>query len=430
MAVAVQAKFTPEPTLAMIMTKLEKLDIIESRLSKLDEIEESLKEIKSTSEAFKQKTTDDIDNMTIMLADNNKRLNETTRNQLLFDYRIGQLEQQNSKLKYQVNELENKTKQCNIKIDGKYEEQAEELKNYVWDLIKYLIPTSMDPAVISMVYRIGKQHPPQLRSGQKHPRPRTILVVIRSIHERNAIFYAKTKLRESTNYKMIYINDDVSLQTRKLRDDYRSVAALAHSSGSTVKVHGDGIVVDGKKYRHGDPEYLPHNLTLAKAKMIKMRDGIYFSSEHVFLSNFYLAPIIHEGIVYPTAEHRLQALKCEYAGDHRKLELVRNAVSPLEAKRWGDQVAESAEWRKDREDTLKAILDLKFDQHPKLATMLVNTESCKLYEATVNEFYGIGAQLHSRELRDKSYSGLNKLGIALENKRASINKSIQTPSNP
>lgn len=411
----------------MIMQKLNMLDDIEARLAKLDGIdarlnviETRLDQMQKTDDEFRQRTDTEIDRMNVLITDSQQKHESEERRLLIAEYRVNQAEQINTQLKQQVNELENRSKQCNLKIDGKHEDASENLRKYVSDMTDYLLPNGLEPAAILSVHRLGKPHAPQTKPGQRHPRPRAIMITFRSIHERNLVYYARTKLRDNNNYRAVYLNDDITPMTRRLREDYRSVAALAQINGNNIKIHSDGIVIDGHKYRHGESDQLPSDLSIARAKTVKIDNSIYFSSEHSFLSNFSPAPVIDQGIIYPTAEHRLQALKCEAAGDQQRLGAVRTATTPLEAKRIGDQITETAQWRNSREAALKIIIDLKFDQHAELTTMLMDTGTLPLCEATTNMFYGIGATLHSRELRDKSFSGMNKLGLALQNKRERI----------
>ena len=215
----------------------------------------------------------------------------------------------------------------------------------------------------------------------------------------------------------IYLNDDVTVETRKAREDFRSVAALARLKGATVRVHDDGLILDGVKYKLFEPHSLPTQYSLAKAKTIEVQGDLYFQSEHSYLSNFHKAPIMVDDDLYPTAEHKYQADKCRAGGDEEAWNRVMTASTPLEAKRIGDTVNETAEWRQNKEKAMADTINLKFDQNPQLAKLLIDTGNAALYEATNNTFFGIGASLHSREIKDKSYRGMNKLGLIIMEKR-------------
>jgi hypothetical protein len=44
------------------------------------------------------------------------------------------------------------------------------------------------------------------------------------------------------------------------------VDALADSSGRHTKIHTDGIIIDGNKFKHTEPDQLPKKFFLEKAK--------------------------------------------------------------------------------------------------------------------------------------------------------------------
>lgn len=402
------------PTLALIMARLDRME---------DKLNNSLAEIKVSNESIGDKVTNDMANLTALLADSRRQHSVDSRNLRIAAYKLSITEENNKRLTMQLNDMENRTRVCNMKLDGKPEEEGEDLRQYIAELTAYL-NVRVDPAAMVSVYRMGKRqmlpHARPNHQGYTSIRPRSIMISFRSVQERNLIYFARAKLRDSNKYKSIFLNDDVTTLTRKMRDDYRSVAALARASGSEVRVHGDGVVIDGKKYKQTEQHLLPPHFSLAKAKTVQIDEGLFFHSEHSFLSNFFASPIEDNETIYPTAEHMFQGEKCRVAGEMDHFRQVILAPTPLEAKRIADQIPDSPDWRQQRETILERVLDLKFDQNLDLMDMLMDTGNLTLHEATTNSFYGIGATLHSRELRDKSFKGLNKLGLALVNKRESI----------
>lgn len=377
------------------------------------------------------------DNTDTLAAQTNKELADikgllqATRDESVMEHRKFLIMEQNLKavntlndrLSDRLNAMENNNKLCNIRIDGKSEVEGEDLKAYVNDLAKFLNPNSQRGPDLASVYRIGKK--PTFagvasNNGRHMPRPRTIMVVFASAADRNTFYYARTKLKGAQNYVNIYLNDDVSVFTRKAREDYRSVAALARLKGADVRIHGDGVILDGTKYKINEPETLPECYSLARAKTMEFGGEIFFQSHHSYLSNFYGAPILVNDKIYPSAEHLYQHEKCEAAGNTTGMNLIHNAITPLDAKRIGDTVTETADWRQNKETVMTNIVNLKFDQNPPLARLLLETGDKVLNEATNNMYFGIGATLHSREIKDKSYKGLNKLGQILMNKRQQL----------
>ena len=66
---------------------------------------------------------------------------------------------------------------------------------------------------------------------------------------------------------------------------------------------------------------------------------------------------------------------------------------------------------------MKGVVNKKFDQNKDLAVKLVATGIKVLKEATTDTLFGIGASLHSKEVRDGTYNGQNKMGKILMMKR-------------
>lgn len=377
-------------------------------------------EVKQDTEAIKSRADTDSEKLANLLEEYKEERLNSDRRLIAVEYRLTVAENQNRVLQDQLNDLQNMGKYKNLKLDGKAEDNMENLRQYMDDILAYLTP-DMNPSAVLSAYRIGKRANGNGRILYgRAARPRQILITFRSDQERNSFFFARMKLRESQDFQNIYLNDDVTQATQKKRDEYRSVAAIARSAGSMVKIHGDGIVIDGKKIKHNEQDQLPEEYSLCKAKMVETADSIFFHSEHAFLSNFSHSPIYDKGRYYPTAEHLLQAMKCDMAQSLTRLHQVLIAATPLDAKRAGDMLLESSEWKEAREATIQHVVELKFAQNPDLCEKLIATGDKTLYEATNNNYYGIGATLHSREIRDMTFRGENKLGKALMAKRSAL----------
>lgn len=422
-----------EATLTTILTRLNKLEKLD-RLDQLTEIEakidtlttigERLTKLTETTDAFVKQTRSDIEMLTGVVKERDRQQEINMRERLILQHRLTVTERESDRLRSVVNDIINKSKEQNLKIEGKGEEEGEDLRDFVMKMAGQITNNRLDPTAIVSINRIGKKpttHPNQRAT----PRPRPILVIFRSIHDRNVLYYTRTKLHNNQNYKNIYINDDITMMTRKAREDFRSVAALVRTANKEVRIHDDGIIIEGKKYRYGEADKLPAQFSISKAKTVRIEGGLYFQSANSFLSNFFPAPIVVDGKLYPTAEHKLQADKCIMAGDNERLEQVRKATTPLDAKIIGDQVRVTKEWNDAREETLRKVIDLKFKQNPEIAKKLIQTRQFSLHEATTNSYYGIGAALNSKELRNKQFNGENKLGKVLEEKRAELNRETQ-----
>jgi len=121
-----------------------------------------------------------------------------------------------------------------------------------------------------------------------------------------------------------------------------------------------------------------------------MFDGIFgFGGEYHFLSNFYLASVVYDGIEYPSVEHAYQAQK---SLDTEYRRVILNTLSPGKAKRLGNIVELRTDWTD--EFKLALMLELvraKFKQNKNLSTLLLQT--CDLYIEETNTwsdvFWGV-----------------------------------------
>ena len=106
--------------------------------------------------------------------------------------------------------------------------------------------------------------------------------------------------------------------------------------------------------------------------MITEVDGKY-----AFLSNFFYAPFVYDGIIYPTNEHFFQAMKTL---DQEKRKQIAEAKTPGAAKRMGRQVQLREDWEQVKYTAMRVGVERKFDAHPKLASKLIATGDAILIE--------------------------------------------------
>lgn len=134
-----------------------------------------------------------------------------------------------------------------------------------------------------------------------------------------------------------------------------------------------------------------------------------FQGEYRFLSNFWDAPVICDGELYPSVENAYQAAKCADR-EGRKAFLT---VSAAEAKRLGKGVALRNDWEEVKDGIMLELVRDKFTRNPKLAESLLLTEGRELVEGNRwgDTYWGV-------DLRDGS--GENRLGHILMTVRDEI----------
>ena len=127
-------------------------------------------------------------------------------------------------------------------------------------------------------------------------------------------------------------------------------------------------------------------------------------------SNFSAHPFTLNGRLWPTSEHYFQAQK--FAGTEHE-EAVRNATTPSLAAKLGRSRALPlrADWEAVKDDVMRAALKAKFEQHPKLKSLLLSTGDAELVEHTRNDSYWADGG---------DGTGKNRLGILLMELRAEL----------
>lgn len=123
--------------------------------------------------------------------------------------------------------------------------------------------------------------------------------------------------------------------------------------------------------------------------MTKVRVINSFRGEHGFLSNFYPAKVVYEGMEYPTSEHAFQAAKSPVTGVRM---IIARASSPGDAKQLGRKIALRSDWENIKLQVMEDIVRAKFSQNADLRIMLVQgTGDAELIEGNTwgDEFWGV-----------------------------------------
>jgi ribA/ribD-fused uncharacterized protein len=143
-----------------------------------------------------------------------------------------------------------------------------------------------------------------------------------------------------------------------------------------------------------------------------------------YLSQWWPAPFVIDGIRYPTAEHHMMAGKARLFGDESIGRRILTASSPGAVKALGREIRGFDEevWQAHRFDIVVSANRAKFDQHPDLRAYLLGTKDRVLVEASpVDRIWGIGLAADDDRATDPArWRGLNLLGFALMRVRAHL----------
>ena len=140
-----------------------------------------------------------------------------------------------------------------------------------------------------------------------------------------------------------------------------------------------------------------------------MSEIMEFSGEYRFLSNFKLAPVEYDGVIYPSVENAYQAAKTLDVEARKPFELC----LPHEAKRLGKTLRTRNDWEVIKESVMEHLVYLKFTHHIWLADMLIDTGDKNLVEGNRwgDTYWGVDI---------KTGEGANRLGKILMDVRCDI----------
>lgn len=142
-----------------------------------------------------------------------------------------------------------------------------------------------------------------------------------------------------------------------------------------------------------------------------------FQGPYRFLSNFFGAPIEHDGIRYPAVEHAYQAHKTADPDLRRKIASLTSGG----AKHAGRRLPFVPDWEERKLGIMREIVRKKFRAHPVLARALLLTGDAKIVEQAPwgDRFWGVCAG-----------QGRNELGKLLMEIRAALRTELSGPDAP
>ena len=118
----------------------------------------------------------------------------------------------------------------------------------------------------------------------------------------------------------------------------------------------------------------------------------FYTPKFYVFNNFSAHAIEFRGKLYPTCEHAYQATKCT---DPEGQEAIRNARSPLEAKKLANETYKAArdpDWGDKKVAVVDEILRAKLAQHPEAQEALRESGDEEIVEdSPTDHFWGAGA---------------------------------------
>ncbi|MEJ8641877.1 NADAR family protein [Streptomyces sp. MS1.HAVA.3] len=103
---------------------------------------------------------------------------------------------------------------------------------------------------------------------------------------------------------------------------------------------------------------------------------------HFVLYNDYESPVTYGGVTYPTVIHGYWARSAADPADHDR---IRAAATAREAQELGGRAARRDDWPAVRLAVMAGLLRAKFDQHPRLAEVLLATGEAAIVYTGISE---------------------------------------------
>lgn len=174
--------------------------------------------------------------------------------------------------------------------------------------------------------------------------------------------------------------------------------ALEH----TTKYHSRRSVMREKWRSLGSPQTYQQKNFVRKFFYPLNFYRAYMTGNTTGFSNFTAHPVNIDGMVFPTSEAAIQALK--NPDDAKYVMKQAGARTPVISKNLGNRVTLRDDWEDMSDELMYKVLRAKFDQHPNLKKNILCTGLRPIAQHTRGDFYwGDGGD----------GSGLNKLGKAL-----------------
>lgn len=108
-----------------------------------------------------------------------------------------------------------------------------------------------------------------------------------------------------------------------------------------------------------------------------------FRGTYEFLSNFFPAKLMFDGIAYYNSEAAYQAQKMN---DYEQRKLFSSMYSD-ESKRYARRIIVRTDWDDIKLQTMRDVVKAKFEQNPRLAKLLTDTDDSWIIEGTLGVIF-------------------------------------------
>lgn len=338
--------------------------------------------------------------------------------------------------------LDNKMRQTNLVVEGLPEDTEKSDKDVMTSYIQKVLPDFTAKNIISL-YRIGKPKkkvnngqdwkktrataPPGMSKkeedellGNKHDddqlpspsdesnlvntpvvkhKPRTTLIGFATPELRDLVLARASDIKANAGLDHFWINRDQNDNSRRKHQMVKACYKLMLDRKYACSMRGSIISFQGKQYDYDRLSLLPESCTpfYVKTRETTDKEGLCFSSEYVFCSNLAPAKLKYEGVVYHSVEHAFQCTKVKDAGYTELADEIRGIRNPYDVKRLGQSIQIKKSWKKKARGIMDDLIQLKFDQNPKLKEKLMEVPYKKFYEMTTDKVWATGRKINKTD---------------------------------
>lgn len=252
---------------------------------------------------------------------------------------------------------------------------------------------------------------------------RKVIVKFRSLEDKNLIWEARTRLKNSRNHRL------VQDKPRSLREREAISLRIVHKAKESgrfryVKYVGGKVWLDDKSFEYEDFGTLPFELRPEYISSPRSNTALAFFSAHSPLSNHYKVNFELDGVSFSSMEQYLARARALMAKDLRMAKKIMQTDDPVKHKGFLNSMKDDGKdemWRAAIDTWLDPGLEAKFAQNPQEQDFLLDTKDLQLGEASRDVFWGIGMELsHPHVLRPELWANGNTLGKALMKLRGKI----------
>ena len=386
---------------SLILAKLDKLDTLDNFNTNLVKLEESVSNLNNEWANFNANHAESMQTLTNQITTFRDEIDEVKRENK-------SLKDDNKALHDHINKIEAYSRRQNLIFQNIPEnvDDAAGLPAKVFTIFKEMKIKDSEKIIIDEVHRINSK-----------AKTRPIIMRFLKKSDRNKVWEA----RRNTP-KPYILNEDLPDAYKKSRGQLMPVMRAAQAAGLKSTMVMDKIKVDGKLYGVDQLNMLPEKCDLSLGCQKENDQVVSFFGRYSFLSNFYKCSFTVDGITYNCGEQFIQQKHCECLGQDELAQRILSTSDPSIQKQLGGSIrADPRPWRDVARAEILPGIRAKFTQNPELASLLLNTGTRDIGEATTDPYWGVAMSLSNTNILKKDmWSGKNIMGKVLMTVRAEL----------